>query len=92
MPEGILRIYKLSLLWGVLPIGSHSTFLDHLTTSPSHLTMSSICSVPNSHTVFLAQNEQKKITRVDNTHHTHSRINPVEAYPTPYEVRHWLQQ
>ena len=53
--------------------------------------MSTIRSVPNSHTVFMAQNEQKKITRVDNTHHAHSHIEPTEAYPTLYEVRHWLQ-
>ena len=52
--------------------------------------MSSICSVPNSHAVFLAQNEQKKITCVDNTRHIHSRIEQTEAYPTLYEVRHWL--
>ena len=92
MSEGILGIYKLSLLWRVLPIGSHQTLLDLLTTLPPHLAMSSICSVPNSRAVFLAQNEQKKITRVDNTHHTHSRINLTKAYPTPYEARHRLQR
>ena len=53
--------------------------------------MSSIRSVPNSRAIFLAQNEQKKITHVDNTRHAHSRINLSEAYPTPYEVRPQLQ-
>ena len=61
------------------------------TTLPTYLAMSSICSTPNSHAVFLVQNKQKKITRVDNTRHIHSCIEPTEAYPTLYEVRHWLQ-
>ena len=60
------------------------------TTLPTHLAMSSVCSNPNSHAVFLAQNEHKKITHINNTCHAHSHIEPTEAYPTPYEVRHWL--
>ena len=92
MSEGILRIYKPSLIWRVLPIGSHPILFNHLTTLPTYLAMSSIRSNPNLHTVFLAQNEQKKITHVDNTCHTHSRIELTEAYPTLYEVRHRLRQ
>ena len=86
MSEGILGIYKLDL--ESTPHWIPSDLLDHLTTLPPHLAISSICSVPNSHAVFLAQNEQKKITCVNNTCHAHSHIELTGAYPTLYEVRH----
>ena len=92
MLGGILGIYKLVILNRALPIGSHPSSFDLFTTPPSHLAMSIIRSIPNSRAVFATQNKHKKITRVDNTCHAHSHIDPAVAYPTLYEVRHWLWQ
>ena len=50
--------------------------------------MSSIRSAPNSRVSFKVDNDQREITRVDNRRHLHSRIEPTEDYPTPYQVRH----
>ena len=80
MSGEILGIYKLDLIRRALPIGSHLTLFNLLTTSPTHLAMFSICSSANSCAVFLAQNECKKITCVNNTRHAHSHIELTEAY------------
>ena len=54
---------------------------------PTLLAMSSIRSAPDSRVSFKADNDGKKIARVDNRRHLHSRIEPTMDYPTPYEVR-----
>ena len=48
--------------------------------------MSSIRTAVGSRAVFEAENGHEEITRFDNRRHPGSRINPTEAYPTPYEV------
>ena len=48
--------------------------------------MSSMRTQPNSRAVFFAENNREKITRFNNRRHPGSRINPLEAYPTPYQV------
>ena len=59
-------------------INERHTPLDPVQLSPNCFTntsaMSSIRSTPNSCAIFLAQNEQKKITHVDNTRYVHSAL------------------